>query len=68
MHSADDLAMHIGDFNGHIGRHIDGFEGVHGGYGVCQINFTRVLPGERIVSNAWHKVEKIGKRQSDREK
>ena len=21
----------LGDFNGHVGRHIDGFNGVHGG-------------------------------------
>ena len=30
--------MCLGDFNGHIGRHIDGFDGVHGGYGVGQTN------------------------------
>ena len=30
MHSAGDLAMCLGDINGHIGRHIDGFDGVHG--------------------------------------
>ena len=28
MHSASDLAMYMGDFSGHIGRHIDGFRGV----------------------------------------
>ena len=33
MHSADDLVMCMGDFNGHTGRHIDGFNGVHGEYG-----------------------------------
>ena len=38
MHSADDLVMCLGDFNGHVGRHIDGFDGVHGGYGVGQWN------------------------------
>ena len=27
MHSADDFVMCFGDFNGHIGRHIDGFMG-----------------------------------------
>ena len=35
MHSADDLVMCLGDFNGHVGRHIDG---VHGGYGVGESN------------------------------
>ena len=34
MHSADVLVMYLGDFNEHIGRCIDGFNGVHGGYGV----------------------------------
>ena len=24
--------MCLGDFNGHVGRHIDDFDGVHGGY------------------------------------
>ena len=38
MHCAGDLVMLLGDFNGHIGRHIDGFDGVHGGYGVGQRN------------------------------
>ena len=27
MHSADDLVMSLGDINGHVGRHIDGFDG-----------------------------------------
>ena len=36
MHSSDDLRMCLGDFNGHVGRHIDG---LHGGYGVGQRNF-----------------------------
>ena len=38
MHSADDLVLCLGDFNGHVGRHIDGFYGVYGGYGVGQRN------------------------------
>ena len=31
MHSAGELVMCLGDLNGHIGRHIDGFDGAHGG-------------------------------------
>ena len=27
IHSAGDLVMYLGDFNGHVGRHIDGFNG-----------------------------------------
>ena len=38
MHSADGLAMCSCDFNGHVGRHIDGFDEVHGRYGVGQRN------------------------------
>ena len=53
IHSADDLVMCLGDFNGHVGRHIDGFDGVHGGYGVGQSNFEGrmllVLSGEGIM-------------------
>ena len=37
MHSTGDLIC-LGDFNGHVGRHIDGLDGVHGGYGVGQRN------------------------------
>ena len=36
MHSADDLVMCLGDFNGHVGKHINGFDG---GYGVGLRNF-----------------------------
>ena len=30
MHSADDLVICLGDFNEYVGRHIDGFDEVHG--------------------------------------
>ena len=30
MHSVDDLVMCLWDVNGHVGRNIDGFDGVHG--------------------------------------
>ena len=53
IHSADDLVMCLGDFNGHVGKHIDGFDGVHGGYGVGQSNLEGkmllVLSGEGIM-------------------
>ena len=35
VYSADDLVVCLGDFNGHVGRHVDG---PHGGYGVGQRN------------------------------
>ena len=37
-----------GDFNGHIGRNPDGFEGIHGGYGYGQRN----PEGDRILEFA----------------
>ena len=39
IHSADNLVMCLGDINGHVGRHTDGFDGAHGGYDVGQRNF-----------------------------
>ena len=29
-----EVVLGLRNFNGHVGRHIDGFEGVHGGYGI----------------------------------
>ena len=29
MHFVDDLVMCLGDFNRHVGRHMDGFDRVH---------------------------------------
>ena len=28
------LVLGLGDFNGHFGKCADGFEGIHGGYGI----------------------------------
>ena len=33
MHSTCDLVMCLGDSNGHVGKNIERFHGVHGGYG-----------------------------------
>ena len=34
MHSTGELVICLGELNGHIGRHSDGFDDIHGGYGV----------------------------------
>ena len=41
MHSGDDLVICLDDFNGHVDRHIDRFEGFQGRYGVGQRNSGR---------------------------
>ena len=63
MHSVDDQVMWLGDVNGHVGRHIDGLDEVHGGYGAGQRNLEgRMLlkfcqEKELCVSNTWPKRE-----------
>ena len=56
MHVAYDLVMCLGDFNGHVGRHIDC---VDGGFDVGQSNLAGIvllefcLEKELSVSNTW---------------
>ena len=33
-----EVVLGLEDFNGHVGRRIDGFESVHGGYGIGKRN------------------------------
>ena len=64
MNSTGDLVMCLGDFNWHVGRHFDGFDGVHGGMGVGQRNVEGgillevCLEKELCVSNTWFMREK----------
>ena len=61
MHSVSDLAMCLGDLNGHIGWHIDGFYRAHVGHGVGHSNLEErmllefCLEKELCASNAWLK-------------
>ena len=63
MHIADDLVMCLGDFNGYMGRHIGGFDGVHGWHGVGQRNLEggtlleSCMEKELFMSNTWFKRE-----------
>ena len=34
MKGTKELTLGIGDFNGHVGKKVDGFEGVHGRNGI----------------------------------
>ena len=38
IHNVDDLVVCLCDIDEHIGRHNDGFYGVHAPYAVCQRN------------------------------
>ena len=51
MRSVGDFVMYLGDFNGHVWRHIDGFDGIHGRYGVGHKN----LEGRMLWSCIWKK-------------
>ena len=58
--------MCLGDLNGHVGRHIDGFDGVHGRYCVGQRNLEGrmlsefCLEKESCVSTTW--IKRVRKR------
>ena len=60
-HSAGDLAMCLGDINGHVGWHIGGLDWVPGGHGIGQRNLEGrmllefCLEKESCVSNTWFK-------------
>ena len=43
MHYADRLVMCLGDFNERVGRHIDDFYGMRGGYGVGQRKLEGIM-------------------------
>ena len=38
LQNSGEVVLGLGDFNRHVGRQIDGFEGVHGGYGIGKRN------------------------------
>ena len=38
LKNSSDMVLGLGDFNGHVGKKSEGFEGVHGGYGIGERN------------------------------
>ena len=54
--SGCDLVICLGEFNGH-GRHIDGFDGIHGGYGMGQRNLEGKMLLELCLEKTWLKTE-----------
>ena len=59
LQNPSEVILSIGDFNGHIGRRIDSFEGVHSGCGIGKRNVEgkRLLEfcdeEELCVANTW---------------
>ena len=61
LQNPSEVVFGLGDFNGHVGEEIEGFEGVHGGNGKGQRNAEgRMLlefcdERELCVANTWFK-------------
>ena len=61
MANANEMVLRLGDFNGHVGKCAEGFEGIHGGYGIGKRNVEgRMLldfcvQKELCVANTWYK-------------
>ena len=59
-----DIAMCLGDFDGHVGRYEDGFYRTHGGYGVNEKN----LQAKTFQELLWRKEVRKKKRSKREEK
>ena len=61
MRNANELVLGLGDFNCHVGKCAEGFEGIHGGHGIGKRNAEgRLLldvcdQNELSVPNTWCK-------------
>ena len=59
LHSKGELVLGMGDFNGHVGKRIEGYEGVHGGNGIGERNVEGKMllefcdEKELCVANTW---------------
>ena len=51
MHSVDELALCLGNIDGHVGWHVDGLDGVGLGFGAGQRN----VEGECCWHSVWWK-------------
>ena len=49
VENKNEILIYLGDFNGHIGKEVDGFEGVHGGFGIGKKNLEGRLLLEFFV-------------------
>ena len=61
MANANEIVLGLGDFKGHVGKCAEGFESIHGGYGIGKRNVEgRMLldfcvQKELCVANTWYK-------------
>ena len=61
VENANEVLICLGDFNGHIGKEVDGFEGVHGSFEIGKRNLDgRLLlefcvEKDLCVGNSWFK-------------
>ena len=59
LHSVGELVLGMGDFNGHVGKRIEGYEDVHGGNGIGERNVEGKMllefcdEKELYVANTW---------------
>ena len=59
LHNMGELVLGMGDFNGHVGKRIEGYEGVHGGNGIGKRNVEGKMllefcdEKELCVANTW---------------
>ena len=59
LRNTGEMVLALGDYNGHVGKQVDGYEGVHGGFGIGERNMEgRMLlefcdEKELCVANTW---------------
>ena len=67
VENANEVLICLGDLNGHIGKEVDGFEGLHGGFGIGKRNLEGKLllefcvEKDLCVGNSWFKKKDSGK-------
>ena len=66
LHSVGELVLDMGDFNGHVGKRIEDYEGVHGGNGIGERNVESKMllefcdEKELGVTSTWFRKEESG--------
>ena len=53
MQNPSEVILGMGDFNGQVGRRIDGFEGVHGRYGIDKEMLREEDYSSFVIKRSW---------------